>query len=439
MLQIPVQEFIDGMREYQQDYLSSDNNHSVLMWHRGSRKTTTLLQKLLVESYKNSGLYWYIGPYLVQARSTIWTDPNTSIFRWIPEKYKKSVRVNNSDMSITFPDRKITLPNGEEEIIKGSVIQAKGADHPDSLRGPKPVGVVVDEYGEIARRWGSEFREAVIEPSITSSQGWADYAGTPRGSNNDFAYLLRRKDYFTSLKTVDDTGLYTAEQIEDLRKNSVNIDFFNQEYYCKLIEGASSVFKNIGNAISGQLEKPEMGEDYLFGIDLARSFDATVLVGFKLSTNHLVYYEKIQNKTWEAQKNLIAGTLKSYNNARAIVDATGMGDSFTEQLMSIGLNIVPMKIANNLIKRNLVEKLGSYLENRYITIPRITEILDELNNYEYVLTANNNIVYNAPSGKHDDIVMALALAVSGLSPTPFVYPRQTFEPIKVDERTGYLQ
>jgi phage FluMu gp28-like protein len=423
-IQIPTQEFIDGMREYQQEYLTSDNKHNVLMWHRGSRKTTTVLQKLLIEAHKRVGLYWYIGPYLVQARSTIWTDPNTSIFRWLPEEYKKVVRVNNSDMSITFPN--------------GSVIQAKGADHPDSLRGPKPVGVVVDEYGEIARRWGSEFREAVIEPSIASSGGWVDYSGTPKGDSNDFAYLLRRKDYFTSLKTVDDTGIYTTEQIDELRKNAVNIDFFNQEYYCKLIEGASSVFKNIENAVSGQLEKPEMGEDYLFGIDLARSFDATVLVGFKLSTNHLVYYEKIQNRTWEAQKNLIAGTLKSYNDARAIVDATGMGDSFTEQLMQMGLNVVPLKIANNLIKRNLVEKLGSYLENRYITIPRVQEIIDELNNYEYTLTANNNIVYNAPSGKHDDIVMALALAVSAISPSPIVRIKQTFNPIKVDDRTGYI-
>jgi len=98
-----------------------------------------------------------------------------------------------------------------------------------------------------------------------------------------------------------------------------------------------------------------------------------------------------------------------------------------------------MKIANNLIKRNLVEKLGTYLENRYITIPNIPEIIDELKDYEYTLTANNNIVYNAPAGKHDDIVMALALAVSALSPNPIVYPKQTFEPLKVDERTGYIQ
>ena len=423
-IQFPTQEFIDSIRPYQSEYLSSSKKNNVLMWHRGSRKTTTLLQKLLISVHREVGLYWYIGPYLTQARSTIWTDPATHIFRWIPQEYLKQLRVNNSEMSITFPN--------------GSVLQAKGMDNPNGLRGPKPKGIVLDEYGEMAKRWGSEPREAIIEPSMLSSGGWTDYAGTPKG-NNDLAYLLRRQDYFTSLKTVEDTGVYLPEQIEELKRNAVNIDFFWQEYYCKIIEGASSVFKNIENAVSGELEKPQDGEEYLFGIDLARSFDATVLVGFKVSTNHLVYYERIKDRTWEAQKNLIAGTLASYHGARAIVDATGVGDSFTEELMRMGLAVVPLKIANNLIKRNLVEKLGSYLENRYITIPQIQEIIDELKSYEYVLTASNNIVYSAPSGKHDDIVMALALAVSALNPTPFVVPQNSFvPPVNIDPRTGYI-
>ncbi len=423
-IQFPTQEFIDSIRPYQSEYLSSPQKNNVLMWHRGSRKTTTLLQKLLISAHREVGLYWYIGPYLTQARSTIWTDPATHIFRWIPSDYLKRLRVNNSEMSITFPN--------------GSVLQAKGMDNPNGLRGPKPKGVVLDEYGEMAKRWGSEPREAIIEPSMLSSGGWTDYAGTPKG-NNDLAHLLRRQDYFASLKTVEDTGVYLPEQIEELKRNAVNIDFFWQEYYCKIIEGASSVFKDIENAVSGELEKPQSGEEYLFGIDLARSFDATVLVGFKISTNHLVYYERIKDRTWEAQKNLIAGTLASYHGARAIVDATGVGDSFTEELMRMGLNIMPLKIANNLIKRNLVEKLGSYLENRYITIPSIQEMIDELKNYEYVLTASNNIVYSAPSGKHDDVVMALALAVSALNPTPFVVSQNAFvPPVTIDPRTGYI-
>jgi hypothetical protein len=34
----------------------------------------------------------------------------------------------------------------------------------------------------------------------------------------------------------------------------------------------------------------------------------------------------------------------------------------------------------------------------------------EMKRYEYVITANGHISYNAPSGYHDDCVIALALA-----------------------------
>ncbi len=66
------------------------------------------------------------------------------------------------------------------------------------------------------------------------------------------------------------------------------------------------------------------------------------------------------------------------------MDATGVGDAFVEQLhrttnsQGTPLRIEGFKIASNLIKRNLVEKLGTYIENSYITFPNIPELIDEL-------------------------------------------------------------
>lgn len=83
-----------------------------------------------------------------------------------------------------------------------------------------------------------------------------------------------------------------------------------------------------------------------------------------------------------------------------------------------------------------------YLENQYIKYPDIEEIKDELNSFEYQVTNNNNITYNAPTGKHDDIVIALALATQLLNPvpTPYVernYIDQALEDIQIDKKTGY--
>jgi hypothetical protein len=367
---------------------------------------------------------------LTQARETVWKDPNTNIFRWLPEEYRQYLertgRINKSELSIALPN--------------SSVIQIKGADNPDSLRGPKPQGVTTDEYGEIAKRWGAEFREAIIEPSLRISKGWAVYSGTPKGSNDlhtVLSFARNRPDWFGSLKTVDDTGIYTPEEIEEYKRNAVNLDFFYQEYYCQFLEGATSVFKGIDGAISGELEPPKMGETYTFGIDLARTFDNTAIVGFKNSDNHLVYYEKITDKTWDTQKVIINAVLNAYN-AVGVIDATGVGDSFVEGLLKDNLNVLPVKIANNIIKRNLVERLATYIENRVITYPNIPEIVDELKHFEYKLTSRNNVVYSAPAGKHDDIVMAMALAASRLNPVIAPTAPSRYN-LKINSRTGYLE
>jgi len=433
MITLPTNEYLDNLKDYQKEYLTAKPRYRVIMWHRGSHKTTDTLNNQLVACFKQVGLYWFLGPYLNQTVSTIWTDPNTSVFRWIPEEMLKELKVNHSDHSITFPN--------------GSVWQIKGADKPDSLRGPKPVGIVVDEYGEISNRWGSKIREEILEPSIHSSGGWIDYAGTPKG-NNDFEHIRKlgqdptQTDWWSSRKTVEDTGIYTKEEMDDIKRNAVRPEIVDQEYYCKVVDGAMTVFKGHQKCIEGNLEEPIAQHQYVFGIDLARTFDRTAIVGFDTHTNHLVFFKTLQNESWELQKGTITSILRKYNNAQACIDATGMGDSFAEQLVYAGVNVIPFKIISNQVKRNLIEKAVMFFENRYITYPDIEEIKDELNSYEYELTTANNITYNAPVGKHDDIVIAIALAVQLMQITPTPFRERTRydevrEEMNVDDRTGY--
>ena len=436
MIKIPTAEYMDGLKQYQIDYLTARARYRVLMWHRGSHKTTDILNFSLTECYKKKGLYWFISPYLNQGISTVWTDPNTSIFRWIPDEARKLLKVNNSEHSILFPN--------------GSVWQLKGADKPDSLRGPKPVGISVDEYGEIAKRWGNELREAILEPSIRSSGGWIDYAGTPKG-NNDFEYIRKlgqdelQKDWWSSKLTVEQTEMFTADEVASIRDNAVNKDFFLQEYYCQVLDGASTVFKGHAKCAKGTLEDPVLGKTYIFGIDLARTFDRTAIVGFDTHTNQMVYFKTLQNESWEQQKMAILSILTRYNGAQAVVDATGVGDSFVEQLANSGANVYPFKITSNSVKRNLIEKMAMFLENEYVSYPDIAEVKEELDSFEYEVTANNHITYSSPQGKHDDIVLAMALAIQLLNMTPIPFKEITrYDEIRdemqsnVDPRTGYF-
>jgi hypothetical protein len=287
----PTKEFDDNIKPYGKEYLTAGKRFRVMKWHRGSHKTTYLVHRAFIKATQEIGLYWHIFPYLNEAVATVWKDPSTNIFRWIPEGMLKKLKVNHSDYSITFPN--------------GSVWQLKGADKPDSLRGPKPKHIFVDEYGEIARRHGSNFREAVIEPSIRSSGGGVDYAGTSKG-NTDFETLIgfgkTRDDWWSSVKSIYDTGIYTEEQIAEIERDVINKDLFRQEYLCEVIDGASTVFKGNSDCVGGELREPEYGHRYIFGIDLARSFDRTAIIGFDQHDNQLVYFQLLQNETWEQQR-----------------------------------------------------------------------------------------------------------------------------------------
>lgn len=429
----PTKEFDSNIQDYGRDYLTAGKKFRVIKWHRGSHKTTYLVHRAFIKANQELGLYWHIFPYLNEAVETVWKDPSTNIFRWIPERMLSKLKVNHSDHSVTFPN--------------GSVYQLKGADKPDNLRGPKPKHIFVDEYGEIAKRHGSSFREAVIEPSIRSSGGGVDYAGTPKG-NTDFETVFKygttRPEWWSSKKGVYDTQIYSSQQIEDIKSNITNIDLFNQEYLCEVIDGASTVFKGHANCIKGTLEEPIYQHVYAFGIDLARTFDRTAIVGFDTHTNHLVFFKTLQNETWEQQKMAITSILTRYNGAQAVVDATGVGDAFVEQLSLSGANIWPFKISSNQIKKNLIEKMAMFLENGYISYPNIEEIKDELNSFEYDITSSNNITYNAPSGKHDDIVIAIALACQVLNMTSIPFKEITrYDEVRndmsIDSRTGYLR
>lgn len=68
----------------------------------------------------------------------------------------------------------------------------------------------------------------------------------------------------------------------------------------------------------------------------------------------------------------------------------------------------------NTSKQQLIEHLAVLIEKQQIKFPDIRVLVNELSSYEYELTRAGNVRYNAPSGLHDDCVIALALAAWGV-------------------------
>ena len=102
-----------------------------------------------------------------------------------------------------------------------------------------------------------------------------------------------------------------------------------------------------------------------------------------------------------------------YNNALVYLDATGLGDPIADDLLRAGVSVEPVKFTE-MIKKELVEKLSIFIEQKRISMIPIKETMHEFDNFSYHLTHSGKIRYEALSGQHDDIVIAHALAISGL-------------------------
>jgi hypothetical protein len=226
-----------------------------------------------------------------------------------------------------------------------------------------------------------------------------------------------------------------------------NIDDYNHIWLGKPRDQANNaVFRNV-SAIVEDYPMPipaQTGFDYLLGIDLARSIDYTVFIVFCVQLRRIVYFERLENEnktSWNYQEEKAHQIAHMYNNALLVPDSTGVGDPLVERWQRRGLRVfhnqttggleTPGVKFNSINKENLIEKLKIAIELQLITIPKIKVLVDELVAYESVILPSRNYRYSAPQGKHDDCVIALALAVWGVRSDIY----EQWKP-KIDEKIG---
>ena len=202
------------------------------------------------------------------------------------------------------------------------------------------------------------------------------------------------------------------------------------------------VFNKVDDCAIGELHGPENGIQYVLGVDLAKSVDYTVLIVMNLRTKNVDYYERMESEnrtSWNYQKEKIKAVSLKYNNALTVLDSTGVGDPIVEDLQRMHVNVyhqqkqdsdktTPGVKFTSISKENLIDKLKVAIELKMITFPNIDILANELKEYECTMTRAGNHVYNAPEGKHDDCVIALALALWGSYDT--MYAPEHKEPEK---------
>jgi hypothetical protein len=138
-----------------------------------------------------------------------------------------------------------------------------------------------------------------------------------------------------------------------------------------------------------------------FGVDLAKSFDFTVIIGLD-KFGQVCHFERFQKDWRQTLQHILA-----LPAAPIKLDSTGVGDPIAEEIQIKRPNVTGFKFSQY-SKQQLMEGLSVAIQQRKINFPE-GPIKDELENFEFVYT-KNGVRYSAPEGLHDDCVCALALA-----------------------------
>ena len=194
----------------------------VAVWHRRAGKEKTFLNYTIRKMVERVGTYFYLFPTYAQAKKAIWDGRDRDGFAFLSH----------------FPDQLVQSKNITDlqvKLINGSVFQLIGTDNIDSIMSTNPIGCVFAEYSlQDPRGW------EYVRPILRENGGWAVFDFTPRGKNHGYTlYELAtklqaegNKDWFVSRLTVDDTGVLSRADIESERREGMDEDLIQQEYFC---------------------------------------------------------------------------------------------------------------------------------------------------------------------------------------------------------------
>jgi hypothetical protein len=308
------------------------------------------------------------------------------------------------------------------ELVTGGVIEIWTLDTQDPARGRKYALAIIDEAGiakDLLDVW-----QAAIRPTLVDFGGRALFLGTPKGRRHGFVTLFTRgdtgqdPDWQSFRASTLENPYIPPEEIEAARKE-LPPDIFRQEFEGIPTDDGANPFglDAIRKAVA---EDVGTQPPVVYGIDLARSVDYTVVCGLD-AWRRVVRLERWQ-LPWAETKSKILGMV---SKVPCVVDATGVGDAIVSDLQQLGVDVTPHVFTQS-SKLRLMQRLIAAFQGGELQLPA-GWLPAELETFEFSYTATG-VKYEAPKGYHDDGVMALGLALYGwdrvqmVPPDPYVKP-----------------
>jgi len=319
--------------------------------------------------------------------------------------------------------------------IKDSYIDFRSVDNPQNIEGFGYDYAFLNEAGIILRN--EYLWQNAIRPMLWDYKAHTIIAGTPKGKGV-FHELYERgldKDQpdYAAMKfsTFDNPYLPPETIMDDIKSMPQRV--VSQEIYAEFLDDTGVVFRGV-RAIAtldpGEIPEVKHGHMYVIGADVAKLVDYTVIVVYDRTDNRQVFQMRFTHLEWPVIRARLTEVSKKYNNALIYLDSTGVGEPLYDDLSRLNIPVEPIHLTNEL-KKQIIEKLSTFIELGHLRMLALDETINELNSFTYEISSHGKIMYEAPVGFHDDIVISHALAIWGMQPPVY---RQPIEEMSVIQR-----
>lgn len=202
---------------------------------------TTLARAEIIRAARGRGpkIIWYVAPTFTMARDLMWDELLANLPpSWIKKTHETRLEIR---------------------LINGVLIQLKGADRPDTLRGRALHFLILDEYQDFRPGVWQE----VLFPTLTTTRGRALIIGTPK-SFNHFHEMYRlgqikknqkKLEYMSWQIPTIQSPFFPPSEIETAR-NSMDPKSFRQEF--------EASFESMSGRVYYQFDRREHVGSYPF-------------------------------------------------------------------------------------------------------------------------------------------------------------------------------
>ena len=288
-------------------------------------------------------------------------------------------------------------------------IKAKTAYDADTWRGDWGDLLIYDEFAFMK----PEAWTVVGAPMLLDNDGEAWFISTPNRKNHFYANYIRgledggrwKSFHATSYDNPYLSQTALAEITEDMTD-----DMIKQEILAEFLDNEGAVFRNIEACHNAPPTRPEDHEGHFIvaGIDWGKKQDYTVISIGCSDCKHELALTRFNKIDYTYQRERLINDWQLWNVDWGLGESNSIGEPNLEELQRSGIPIEGFATTGT-SKPPLIENLVLILEREEMQFLNHKIAKAEMEAYEMKVNAVGRPSYNAPSGVHDDTVIARAL------------------------------